>query len=72
MEYYSGIKSKNIMNFSSKWMEPENSIIESGNPVPKGHAWYILTYKHILSTKCRIHSTDLKKPNKKEGKGKDV
>jgi hypothetical protein len=42
MEYYSAIKNKNIMKFAGKWMKPEN-IILSINPVPRGHAWYVLT-----------------------------
>jgi hypothetical protein len=27
---------------------------EPGNPDPKGHAWYILTYKWILAKKLKI------------------
>ena len=38
---------------------------EPGNPDPKGHAWYILTYKWISAIKIRY--TDPKKLNKKEG-----
>ena len=40
------------------------------NPDPKGHTWYVLTYKWILVIKYRItmlQSTDPKKPNTKEG-----
>jgi hypothetical protein len=43
---------------------------EYNDPDPKGHAWYMLTYKCILAIKFRIptlQSTDLKKLNNKEG-----
>jgi hypothetical protein len=50
-------------------MELEN-IIQNEDSDPKGHAWYVLTYKWILTIKYRISMippTDSKKLNKKEG-----
>ena len=48
---------------------------ESGNLDPKGHVWYILSYKWILVIKYMIpmiHSMDPKMLNKKEGPSKDA
>jgi hypothetical protein len=42
---------------------------------PKGLAWYVSTYKWILTTKYRIpllHFIDQMKLNEKEGPSKDV
>jgi hypothetical protein len=53
-----------------------NSIILSEVTQPqKRHAWYVLSYKWILAIKYRIpmlHSTDLKKLNKKESTNDDA
>jgi hypothetical protein len=59
------------MNFSGKWMELENINLGYGNPVPKGHAWYVLTYKWVLAMKSRDHVT-LHRPKeaKQEGRPK--
>ena len=35
MEYYSGIKNKDFMNFAGKWMELENIILSEVNQSPK-------------------------------------
>jgi len=75
MEYNSAIKSKDIMNFASKWMDLENIILRWDNLILKGHAWCVLTYKWILAIKYRIpmlQSTDPKKLNKKAGTSKDA
>jgi hypothetical protein len=67
VEYCSAIKNKD-MNFSSKWMKWEYHP-EWGNPESERHVWYILTYKWILSIKCRTtmqQSADLKNLGKKE------
>jgi hypothetical protein len=54
MEYYSGIKNKDIMNFTGKWMKVENVILrENVIPVTKEHIWYVLTDKCILAKKYR-------------------
>jgi hypothetical protein len=69
---YSAIKNKDIMNFAGKLMELETTFF---NPYPKGHLWYVLTYKMILSIKYKIpmlHSTDPKNTNNKEGPRKTV
>ena len=67
VEYYSAIKNKDIMNFAGKWMELEKIILSEVTD-PKGHSWYILTFKWILGTKYRVptlQSTGTKKLNKK-------
>ena len=35
MEYYSSIKTKDIMNFTGKWMELENIIVSEVTQSPK-------------------------------------
>jgi hypothetical protein len=48
---------------------------ELGNPAPKGHGWYILTYKWILAIKYRItmlYSIDPKIPNNKKDPREDA
>jgi hypothetical protein len=53
-------------------MELENVILSE---VPKGHAWYVLTYKYILPIKYRLpllYSTYSKKLNKKESLSEDA
>ena len=50
-------------------------VCESGNPDPKGHAWYALTDKWILAKKPQvpmIQLIDLRKFNKKEGPSVDT
>ena len=66
MGYYSAIKNKDIINLAGKWMELENIILREVAMSPKGHAWYVLTYKWILATNYRIpmvYTTDPKKLN---------
>ena len=61
------------MYSSDKCIELENITIVK--PDPKGHVWYALTYKWIVTIKYRIpilHSTDPKKLNKKKGPSKDA
>ena len=36
MEYYSSTKNKGIMNFTGKWMEVENIILNEVTQTPKG------------------------------------
>jgi hypothetical protein len=43
VEYYSAIKNKDILNFSGKWMEPENIILIEVTQTPKDmHGMYSL------------------------------
>jgi hypothetical protein len=43
MEYYPGLKNKDIMAFVGKWMDLENTILTECHSDPNGHACYILT-----------------------------
>jgi hypothetical protein len=69
MEYYSAIKSNELMKFFSKWMDLEDFIL-SGNPVTKEHTLYVLTDKWILAQKLRIpkiqFTNDMKLKKKEE------
>jgi hypothetical protein len=63
------------MKFAFRWMGLENIILHKITHSPKGHAWYVLTCKWILAIQYRIptlHSTDLKKLNKKEVPSEDA
>jgi hypothetical protein len=42
MEYYSGIKNKDIMNFAGKWMELENILSEVTHTQKDMHGMYSL------------------------------
>jgi hypothetical protein len=43
MEYDSGIKNKNIMNFTGKWIKPENIILSEVIQIQKDmHGIYLL------------------------------
>lgn len=66
VKYYSTIKNKNIINFVGKFcmLELKNIILCEVNPDPKGHSWYILTYKCILAIKLRILMLDFRHPKK--------
>jgi hypothetical protein len=69
MEYYLSIKSKNIMNFSVKWMEVGN-IITSEVTQNQKEARHVFTYKWILAIMNRItmlQTTYTKMLGKKEG-----
>lgn len=44
-EYYSAIKSKNIMDFAGKWREPENILSEETQFPKDMHGRYALTCK---------------------------
>ena len=68
-EYYPAIKNKDIVNFAGKWMELENIILSEVNPVPKGHAWYVLTCKWILVIKYKYNIT-LPRPKEAKKSGK--
>ena len=60
MEYYSAIQNEDSMSFVGKWMELENILSEITDP--EVHAWYVLTYKWILTKRVQnsqdtIHRT---------------
>jgi hypothetical protein len=51
MEYYSSIRNEDITNFAGKMDGTREYHSELGNPIPKGHSWYVLTYKWTLAIK---------------------
>ena len=69
LEYYSAIKTRTSWNFQANgWSRKYHP--EWGSPDPKGHAWYVLTYRWILTIKYKIttlESANPKNPNNKEG-----
>lgn len=48
MEYYSAIKNEDILSFSGKWMELENTILSEAT---QDMQWYVLTNKWVLEKK---------------------
>jgi hypothetical protein len=52
VEYFSAIKNYDFTNSSGKWTRKYHP--KRANPDPKGHTWYILTDKLILSQKLKI------------------
>jgi len=69
MEYYSAIKNKDIMNFTSKWMELEDTILSEVTQTQKNmHVMYslIMDISHkIQDTHAILHRP--KRTNKKKG-----
>jgi hypothetical protein len=49
MEYYSAIKSNDIMKFAGKWMKLEKNHPERGIPDLETQTWLLFTYKWILA-----------------------
>ena len=45
MDYYSVIKTKDIMKYAGKWVELENDHPEGGNPDLERRTWYVFIYK---------------------------
>jgi hypothetical protein len=67
MEYYSAMKSEDILSFPGKWMELENIILSVVTQTQKDmHDMYLLIsgYYPKKYRIARIQSTELKKVNK--------
>jgi hypothetical protein len=70
MEYYSAIKNKNIVNFSGKWMELENTILRVVTQTQKGtHGMYSLV-SGISQKVQNTHDTNHTDPKKLKQDGR--
>ena len=58
MEYYTAVKTNDILKFACKWMELEKKHPEWGNPDPERKTQYVLTHKCILDVKQKNKQTN--------------